>query len=190
MSLKDLAENLEKGDSFYVRLFSRAYDIEMTQEIDDDTGRITSTRSRLHVKDEDLAQAYRLLILMRKTLGHCANQFKRYGESEHHQLDTATLTLVERDQLADKIDRNLGIAGIIERLLDGTPELPANDWKPISTAPQDGRPIRLLGKREDGSTYIETGAWANIAWSVEHGAKGTQAPTHWMELEALPEDYS
>jgi hypothetical protein len=186
--LRDLAEHMDKGENFYVRLFTRAYDIEMTtQEIGE--GLVTNIRTRRVVKDDDLAQAYELLVLMRKTLGHCANQFKAYGTVEKHRIETEHLTLVEKQDLQANMERNLGIAGIIESVLADTPEPSAHDWKPIATAPQSGRPIRLLGKREDGSTYIETGRWANIVWSVVL-LKGLQAPTHWAELEALPEGYA
>jgi len=185
--LNDLADHLDKGENFYVRLFSRAYDIEMTKE-EDDQGTIINVRTRRVEKDRDLAQAYALLVLMRKTLDHCANQFRAYGMAEKQRIEREHLTLVEKQNLTADMERNLGIAEILGRVLSDTPGQLPNDWKPISTAPQSGRPIRLLGKREDGSTYVETGRWANIVWSVEQ-QKGFQAPTHWTELETLPDGY-
>ena len=186
--LRDLAEHFDKGEDFYLRLFGRAYDIEMTKE-EDDQGVVTSLRTRRIEKDADLALAYDLLVLMRKTLGYCADQFKAYGMVEKHRIEHEHLTLVEKQDLVANMERNLGISGVIERVLTEAPKSTVTDWKPIATAPQSGRPIRLLGKREDGSTYIETGRWANIVWSVEQ-QKGFQAPTHWTELEALPEGYA
>jgi hypothetical protein len=188
-TLAHVAKILEtdKPYTLYERLFMRAYEIELTQ-IEDDAGKLVDGKSRVVPKDSDLVQAYQLLIAQRHVLLLCARQFRRYGDDEQRQLDNSHLSMVESQGLKARIERNHGIAGIIEGLISTSPAVPPDDWRLIKTAPQDGRPIRLLGKREDGTTYIETGRWANIAWSVEQ-QRGHQAPTHWMEIERLPEGY-
>lgn len=186
--LHDVATALVKPEmNLYERLFMRAYDIEMVQEMDEHD-QVTAMRSRLVPKDDDLVQAYRLLIEMRKTLDLCARQFRTYGRTEQHRRATEHLSLVENIKLRESEDRNLGIAAIVENMLADAPQLPAGGWQPISTAPQDGSPIRLLGRMEGGQPYVETGRWANIVWSVQ-SKPGYGPPTHWMMLEALPETF-
>ena len=178
----------EKADkatfSLYERLFMRAYTVTLTR-----TGEEERITQKITVADQDVADAYRLLLLMRSALIQCENQFRYYGQGHEGALNSQHLSLVEKRDLETKRDRDLGIAGILHNLVADTPQVPADDWLSINTAPQDGRLIRVLGKRKDGQPYVETTRWANVCWSVENIPQYGPC-THWQPLEQLPEGYA
>jgi len=177
---------------FYEKLFMLGHDIELTRTVEGDEdpedlavpGHVTQ---RIITKEPTLALAYHLLVQMRGALIQCVHQFQYYGGQYEGQLDGSHLSLVERQDLEYKRDRDLGIAKSLLALVDDTPRLEAHDWRAIKTAPQDGSLIRVLGRNSDGRTYVETARWSNIQWSVE--AVGMPTPTHWQPLERLPEGY-
>lgn len=167
---------MDRPLNLYEKLHALAYDV--AQNL---SGETVST-----VIDPDMVEAYHTMIKMRWALITCRDQFAYYrGIDENHLSDT--MTLVEAKALKERLQRHEQLVLMIDELVRPTPKVV--DWMDISTAPQTGKPIRLLGKRDDGSTYIETGAWANILWSVEQ-LRGHRKPTHWRHLEGLPEGYS
>ena len=168
---------MDKPLNLYEKLHILAYE---THE--DDGG----TASNI-VRDPDMALVYHTMIRMRWAMVMCRNQFDTYVMIDEDHLGD-TMTLVEQQALDERLKRHRGLVKTLDNLIRTTPELPASDWQDIATAPQNGKPVRLLGKRDDGSTYIETGAWANIQWSTEL-IRGHRPPTHWMHLEQLPEGY-
>ena len=179
--------------SFYEKLFMLGHDIELTRTVEDDQdpedlsvpGYVSQ---RIITKEPTLALAYHLLVQMRGALIQCMNQFMWYGNESDQQLQTAHLSLVERQDLEGKRNRDLGIAKALNAIITDTPSMPDSEWQDIATAPQDGRPVRLLGKYFNGRPYIETGRWDNIKWSVE-STTVNGPPTHWKPLDRLPKDY-
>jgi len=180
--------------NLYERLALRAFDIEMTRTVEDgqdpdDLSIPGTVFTRMVPKDVDLAEAYDLLKRMRQALILCERQFRFYGDEHASKLDGAThLSLVERRELEADRDRDLGIARVLGHLIADSPQPQATGWQEISTAPQDGSSIRVLGKTDAGKTYVETAHWWNIRWSIEN-VTGFRAPTHWAPLERLPEGY-
>jgi hypothetical protein len=160
--------------NLYERLHLKAY-------------KIDRRKASTTLRDSDIAEAYRLLIEMRNALALCERQFRHNGEGLKGQLG-GHLSLVERQKLEGEIERNLGIADVLAQLIRTSPELPAQEWRDIKTAPQDGSHIRVLGRRDDGSVYQETTRWWNIRWAVEL-MHGYGKPTHWLPMEGLPEGY-
>jgi len=178
--------------SFYEKLFMLGHDIELTRTVEGDQdpddlsvpGHVTQ---RIVTKEPTLALAYHLLVQMRGALIQCLNQFASYAAESESQLQSAHLSLVERQQLEHKRDRDLGIAKALNTIIVETPALPDTEWQDIATAPQDGSLIRLLGKYFTGHPYIETGRWENIKWSVTSSVNGP--PTHWKPMDRLPQGY-
>ena len=179
--------------SFYEKLFMLGHDVELTNIVEGDEdpedlavpGYVTQ---RVVTKEPTLALAYHLLVQMRGALIQCMNQFMWYGNESDQQLQTAHLSLVERQDLERKRDRDLGISRSLNALISDTPVMPDSEWRPISTAPQDGSYIRLLGRRSDGRPFVETGRWTNICWSVQN-LNQLEIVTHWKPLDRLPKDY-
>lgn len=57
-------------------------------------------------------------------------------------------------------------------------------WKPIETAPKDGKPI--LGYSDEGVSYVCW--WKGYGWCFFDNGKSRHyfEPTHWMPHPALP----
>jgi len=179
--------------SFYEKLFMLGHDIELTRTVDgdadpDDLSIPGFVTQRIVTKEPTLAMAYHMLINMRGALIECRGQFLRYSNEYQSQLDSAHLTMVERQGLEYKRDRDLGIAEALNSLTQETPSAPDTEWQDIVTAPQDGSMIRLLGRLEHGPCYVETGRWENIQWSVV-ARRGYLPPTHWKPMDRLPQGY-
>lgn len=167
---------MDKPLNLYEKLHMLAYEV----------AEVAGGESIAVVRDPDMVQVYHTLIRMRWALLTCRDQFTTYlNIDEDHREDS--MTLVERQGLNERIERHTHLVKTLNGLIKSIPELPGA-WLDIATAPQTGKPIRLLGKRSDGTTYIETGRWENILWSTQR-ISGYEKPTHWMALEALPEGY-
>lgn len=173
--------------NLYERLHARAYDIEMVRSKNNVTGEDQVAPVR-HVKDADLDKTYRTMMMMRAVLVQCIGQFEERGRDAHDALEGATLSLVERNTLEQTKHKNLAIAGILRDVVNSVPEPPATGWQPIAAAPQDGTPIRVLGRLRDGRPYQETASWRAISWDIETTGEHL-APTHFMPLEGLPNEY-
>jgi hypothetical protein len=165
--------------NFYERLFERAYDIRLDESGDFERG----------IKDPELARAYQTLIEMRGYLVQCASVFQSTAQEAAAEMENASaLSMVERQTLERKVHKYQSMTRLLQDLIDKNPKLSETRWKPISGAPQDGTPIRVIGRRRSGEVYCETTRWRAIAWEIEQTGEHL-APTHYQELEQLPEGY-
>lgn len=100
-----------------------------------------------------------------------------------HCSDEADMDVIARAILADRASRALPSTALAAR--------PEEGWKPIETAPKDGREIILFFPTYNENQiavyrYNEDGelAWEGIGgWS---DVEGEYAPTHWMPLPPAP----
>lgn len=164
------------SDSLYERLYMRGYRRETLGDV-----------KTMAVRDAECVEAYQLLRRMRAALILCADVFNDYAKTDEPQLE-GHLSLVERQAIELRIAKHQQIALHLNQICLDHPAPVEHGWLPIDTAAQDRQPIRLLGKYDDGRTYVETGYWDNIQWSVQ-AIKGARPPTHWAPLEARPEGY-
>lgn len=70
-------------------------------------------------------------------------------------------------------------------------QLPAQEWKPIDTAPKDGAPV-IVGRKNassqaywEQSTILPEGGWWEIC-GCGPGVNEFKDPTHWMPLRKPP----
>lgn len=167
----------------YTRIFERAYDVSMVADPE------TSEPSmRKIIKDADLDILYEALKRSAVALEVAREMFTEYAGYHRAKLD-GLLTLVERIDVEKKAVRNEVLAQMMRGVLLGRHQGAVGEkvWFPIDAAPQHGD-LRLLGRRIDGGTYIETGRWELTKWSVE-SREGFKAPTHYALLETLPTEY-
>lgn len=188
--------------SVYEKLFTKAFtigpkseeeiaaEIEAAKTTDPATGmKVPAVKPpsilKREVADPDLVEVYEHMTKMREALALCHNQFIHYAEG-HEVKRGGHMSLVETQQLEEKIERNRGIAKVLEQFLDPTPSIEL--WMPISAAPQDGSRIRALGRRTNGQVYVETTYWWNTQWAITL-SEGFLPPTHFRPVEVAPEGY-
>lgn len=167
----------------YQRIYVRAYEVSMVTEAG--TGIVSMVKT---IKDPDLDVLYQALQRSARALEVAREIFTEYGRAARAELETL-LTLVERQQVEAKAERNEVLAQMMRGVLLGRHNGIAGRrvWHSIPSAPQQ-QELRLLGKRDDGTIYIQTGRWENTQWSVE-AIPGFRAPTHWALMEELPQEY-
>lgn len=192
MTDEQLTENaMDHKWSFYERLFAKAYDFEITNTWDETKGETEAegkVTTRRITKDPDIELAYNTLIEFRRAIVICVGEFKRLA-NEHRNAAEAMQTMVDRQKEQLLYERFHGIAQSLGYIIGPEPDL-RSIWMEIATAPKD-KTIRLLGKKLNGTTYLETGFWVveEGRWSVEVDmTRGV--PTHWTTLEErLPAGY-
>jgi len=62
------------------------------------------------------------------------------------------------------------------------------EWKPIGTAPHDGREVLVFGGGSYAVASFDGKEWrdmGDIGWAGMYGDEGNQ-PTHWMPLSEPP----
>lgn len=168
--------------TFYERLFAYGHKVHITTN---DKGEVTLRL--VEITHDDLALAYDIIMKMRNGLKLARIQFLYYAD-QHRAKQGSHMSLVEQQQLEEKIQRNQGIADALQALLGDSPVLPETGWLDIKTAPRDGSHIRVLGRKRDGKSYVETSYWWNVRWAIEL-KDGYGTPTHWQQIEQLPQGY-
>ena len=74
-----------------------------------------------------------------------------------------------------------------------TPQVPEG-WKPIDTAPKDGKYYLFYRKSEiQSAKWLSIGTWGDDGWcyelpsNIKNGVT-KNLPTHWMPLPAAPKE--
>lgn len=75
-----------------------------------------------------------------------------------------------------------------DHALDEQRQAETDGWRPIETAPRDGRDLLLFLHREYGDVMFVAGWWTSRQeWAGDGGERCPFEPTHWTNLPAPPQ---